>query len=149
MEFVCQAASLLRKGEEGNIGVGGLIKNSNGDWAEISVVLFGSRLASHNPIFFPLTVEPNSKLVVTLVNDSSCDPLHPLFSLIFCCKSLMSGGTCHIQHSYRESNSIVDLLAFIGITEPSGLHIWDTPSAAVRDLMFNALCRVSTPRYIV
>lgn len=64
-------------------------------------------------------MESNSKLVVTLVNDSSCDSLHPLFSLIFCCKALMSGGTCRIQHAYMESNSIADLLAFIGITEPS------------------------------
>ncbi|BBH03115.1 DNA-binding protein [Prunus dulcis] len=85
--------------------------------AEVWAILYGLRLAS-NSNYFPLIVESDSQLVVVLVNASSCDPLL-LFSLISCCKALMTGGVCRIEHAFRECNFAADMLASIG----SGLDV--------------------------
>lgn len=54
-----------------------------------------------------------------------------MFNLPSSCKSIMADG------------------AFIGITKPLGLHVWDVPPAAVNKLIFSDLCRVSTPWFVV
>ncbi|KAH0974035.1 hypothetical protein GBA52_015934 [Prunus armeniaca] len=101
------------------IGLGSVLE------AEVWAILYGLRLAS-NSNYFPLIVESDSQLVVVLVNASSCDPLRLLFSLISCCKALMTGGVCRIEHAFRECNSAADMLASIG----SGLDVIAQPVVA-------------------
>lgn len=60
----------------------------------------------------------------------------------------LNGCGCHIQHAFRERNSAADMLVFIGMSETLGLHIWDSTPAAVRQLMYNDLCRVCTLKYV-
>lgn len=94
-------------------------------------------------------MESDSQLVVELVNAPCCDPPHPLFSLISNCKAIMNGGVCRIQHVFRESNSVADMLATIGVAKPLGIHFWDDAPDVVNHLSVNDLCRVSSPRLIV
>ncbi|BFG36150.1 hypothetical protein CerSpe_224240 [Prunus speciosa] len=108
----------------------------------------GLRLANQSN-YFPLIVESDSCLAVDLVNAPSCDPLHPLFTLISSCKAIMTGGVCRIHHVFRESNSVADMLASIGVTKPLGLHTWVTAPAAMNQLIFKDMCRVCIPRLIV
>ncbi|CAB4279529.1 unnamed protein product [Prunus armeniaca] len=107
------------------IGDGIEREDGRGREAEVWAILYGLRLAS-NSNYSPLIVESDSQLVVVLVNASSCDPLRLLFSLISCCKALMTGGVCRIEHAFRECNSAADMLASIG----SGLDVIAQPVVA-------------------
>ncbi|BFG31369.1 hypothetical protein CerSpe_176440 [Prunus speciosa] len=44
-------------------------------------------------------------------------------ALSACCKALMTGGVCRIQHAFRECDSAADMLASIGISETLGTEI--------------------------
>lgn len=105
-----------RKGEEGIISAGGLIRNVNGDWVggfSANIVGHPLWLANQSNYFSPYC-GVRFRLAVDLLNASSCDPLHPLCPLVFSCKAIMTGGVFQIHHVFRESILLLICLLLLG-----------------------------------
>ncbi|CAL9008460.1 unnamed protein product [Prunus brigantina] len=115
-----------RKSSNGNIGAGGVIRNSVGDWitgftanlgkgqildAEIWGLFFGLKLAAERGIS-NLTVEMDSATAVQLTQRSGSSSSHPLAGVISDCRKFIDQlGNCGAYHVYREQNCVADSLA--------------------------------------
>lgn len=114
-----------RQGSSGKIGAGGIIRCSSGNWingfdanlgvgevldAETWGLFHGLKLAVSCNIE-NLQVESDSAIWVKLMLHSDIT-MHPLGSLLACCKGLMEKfHYFSLKHIYRECNMVADCLA--------------------------------------
>ncbi|KAH9685693.1 putative ribonuclease H protein [Citrus sinensis] len=139
-----------RKGS-GYAGVGGLIRDSNGNWlmgftvnlgmcsvlsAELWGLLHGLRVACDHG-FRRLQVGVENKSIVHLLERA-----HPSANenaiLVKAIRELLAHDwIVHMEHVYREANSAVDFLTSYSLTTPIGLHVLLSPPSAIFGLLCN------------
>jgi ribonuclease HI len=130
-----------RNGQNGKIAAGGVLRNSQGHWingfqanlgigevldAETWALFLGLKLAVECNIT-NLLVESDSAILVNSLLYSNND-LHPLGSLLACCKKLLQKFiSVSVVHIYRECNMVADALAKNGINHEHGVIFLDNP----------------------
>lgn len=132
-----------RNGHSGKNGVGGVIRCSNSLWikgfqvnlgigefldAETWGLFYGLKQALNCHITH-IDVETDSAILVKLVLENDVS-LHPLSSLISCCKALMrSFQNIPLKHVYRENNMVTDCLAKQSLNHDYGIIEYENPPA--------------------
>ncbi|PRQ17987.1 putative ribonuclease H-like domain-containing protein [Rosa chinensis] len=130
-----------RNGHSGKIGAGGVIRCSNGLWikgfqinlgigevldAESWGLYYGLQQALKCHITH-VEVETDSAILAKLISHTDVT-LHPMGSLICCCKNLIRNFLCFsLKHIYRESNMVADCLAKESINHDYGIIEFDSP----------------------
>ncbi|KAF7820958.1 reverse transcriptase [Senna tora] len=133
-------------GNPGPFAIGGVIRNSHGNWvhgfssfvgdgtaikAEIWAIIVGLKLAKsfkYDHIF----IESDSLLALNLINKGDVHQNHHLNNLIMYCRSiLLTFNEVQTGHTYREGNSCADGLAKTALLNRSPMtHFASVPSFA-------------------
>ncbi|XP_040372858.1 uncharacterized protein LOC112194030 [Rosa chinensis] len=151
-----------RNGHFGKIGAGGVIRCSNGLWikgfqinlgigevldAESWGLFYGLQQALKCHITH-IEVETDSAILAKLISQSDV-ALHPMGSLIRCCKNLIRGFLCFsLKHIYRESNMVADCLAKESINHDYGIIEFDGPPIHASSAYIDDLVGVTRQRRI-
>ncbi|KAK3193441.1 hypothetical protein Dsin_024751 [Dipteronia sinensis] len=125
----------------GSIAAGGVIRDHKKNWlcgfavkrgigsvveAELWGLLEGLKIALKAG-FRKILVDSDSQNSVKLLSNPT-PPNHPLFSLIQSCKALLEEHwCCYVQHNYRESNRVADMLASLGHSLDLGISFFEKP----------------------
>ncbi|KAL6125591.1 hypothetical protein ACLB2K_073647 [Fragaria x ananassa] len=133
----------------GDIGAGGIIRDSSGCWcggfmvnigagevlqAEAWGLFYGIQLALSMKIP-KLEIESDSAVLVNLLQNSDMD-VHPLGTIVLNCRAMMQHfDFVQIKHIHRERNMVADLLAKNSTLNAKGICIFNEPP----DLITNAL----------
>ncbi|KAL6205116.1 hypothetical protein ACLB2K_022380 [Fragaria x ananassa] len=133
----------------GDIGAGGIIRDSSGCWcggfmvnigagevlqAEAWGLFYGIQLAFSMKIP-KLEIEFDSAVLVNLLQNSDMD-VHPLGTIVLNCRAMMQHfDFVQIKHIHRERNIVADLLAKNSPLNDKGICIFNEPP----DLVTNAL----------
>ncbi|KAL6188945.1 hypothetical protein ACLB2K_040335 [Fragaria x ananassa] len=133
----------------GDIGAGGIIRDSSGCWcggfmvnigagevlqAEAWGLFYGIQLALSMKIP-KLETESDSDVLVNLLQNSDMD-VHPLGTIVLNCRAMMQHfDFVQIKHIHRERNMVADLLAKNSTLNAKGICIFNEPP----DLVTNAL----------
>ncbi|KAL6280841.1 hypothetical protein ACE6H2_017722 [Prunus campanulata] len=142
--------------------LGGLIRNSAGDWiagfsanlghgdvlkAELSALCHGLELAQRMQVT-KLIVETDSESVLRILN-ANLEDHDPLLILRNKCRSYWkSSWDCKINHVYREVNSAADSLAKMGRGMEMGTHFFDKPPDGIIGVLQDDRAGRSRPRLI-
>ncbi|CAL1409286.1 unnamed protein product [Linum trigynum] len=151
------------QGHGGEIGAGGVIRNSNGDWikgfvcrigagsvimAELWGILRGINLARRMGIEF-LIIESDSRLALDLIQQPH-DPTHLHASILADIRrTLAQNWVVQLVHSYREGNRVADWLSKHSLVYPFGMHELDDPPKAARAKLREDVIGVSIPRMVI
>ncbi|KAL6140699.1 hypothetical protein ACLB2K_058995 [Fragaria x ananassa] len=133
----------------GDIGAGGIIRDSSGCWcggfmvnigagevlqAEAWGLFYGIQLALSMKIP-KLEIESDSAVLVNLLQNSDMD-VHPLGTIVLNCRAMMQHfDFVQIKHIHRERNMVADLLAKNSTLNAKGICIFNESP----DLVTNAL----------
>ncbi|BFG20993.1 hypothetical protein CerSpe_072670 [Prunus speciosa] len=142
------------------IGVGGVIRDSLGDWiagfavnlgqghileAEVWGLYFGLKLAVEKGIT-NLAIEMDAAIVVSLVQQINSLQCHPLVALVHsCCDLMRQIGNCHLVHIYREKNCVADYSANWSYNLDTGICFFDKAPIWVSSLLVDDLLGLARP----
>ncbi|GFY81989.1 hypothetical protein Acr_02g0002290 [Actinidia rufa] len=138
------------KGNPGQAGAGGLIRNHEGRWvagfchnigttnsleAEVTAIRDGLELVNRLGLT-NVDVETDSKLAVQLIAGSIFSGEH-VNSLVNDCRRLMEEiGSTTLRHVYREANACADILANLGVVA-DGLEVFANAPSCVAHQLYN------------
>ncbi|KAH9779858.1 putative ribonuclease H protein [Citrus sinensis] len=147
----------------GYAGASGLIRDSNGNWlmgftinlgmysvvsAELWGLLHGLRVAWEYG-FRRLQVGVDNKSAVHLL-----EMAHPSTNedaiLVKAIRELLARDwIIHMEHVYKEANSVADFLASYSLTTPIGLHVFISPPPAIVGLLCNDAYGIAHSRLVL
>ncbi|BFG28792.1 hypothetical protein CerSpe_150660 [Prunus speciosa] len=152
-----------RKGEDGRIAAGGVLRDSFEQWMRgfavnlgvgevLEVELWGIYLGlkiAWDIGCSAVVLESDSAIAVHLLN-KNVEDLHPLAAMLWGCQDYINKNwVCSIHHVYRECNMVADRLAELGSCLELGLSTFHDPPDSIRSLLSEDLLGVCRPRAIV
>ncbi|KAL6202860.1 hypothetical protein ACLB2K_026564 [Fragaria x ananassa] len=146
----------------GDIGAGGIIRDSSGCWcggfmvnigagevlqAEAWGLFYGIQLALSMKIP-KLEIESDSAVLVNLLQNSDMD-VHPLGTIVLNCRAMMQHfDFVQIKHIHRERNMVADLLAKNSTLNAKGICIFNKPPDLVTNTLLDDIVGVTRCRTV-